>query len=99
MTLIEERGDHVATSATFAEVDAVLRALARLAAKDDGDDPEAALVLAERVEGTRRKAAAQRDAADQARREAESGTTQARHASKAASQRLDEIVRGAHRDE
>ncbi|WP_040281863.1 chromosome segregation protein SMC [Tessaracoccus massiliensis] len=60
---------------------------------------EAALVLAERVEGTRRKAAAQRDAADQARREAESGTTQARHASKAASQRLDEIVRGAHRDE
>ncbi|MFD0866754.1 AAA family ATPase, partial [Tessaracoccus lubricantis] len=48
---------------------------------------------------TRQRASAQRDAADQARREAESGTTQARHASKAASQRLDEIVRGAHRDE
>ncbi|MDO5677726.1 MAG: chromosome segregation protein SMC [Propionibacteriaceae bacterium] len=60
---------------------------------------EAALILAERVETTRQRAAAQRDAADQARREAESGTTQARHASKAASQRLDEIIRGAHRDE
>ncbi|MHA7860030.1 chromosome segregation protein SMC [Tessaracoccus sp. Y36] len=60
---------------------------------------DAALILAERVEATRQKAAAQRDAADAARREAEAGTTRARHASKAASQRLDEIVRGAHRDE
>ncbi|WP_226997008.1 AAA family ATPase [Tessaracoccus aquimaris] len=60
---------------------------------------EAALVLADRVEGTRQRAAAQRDAAEQARREAESGTTQARHASKAAATRLDEIVRGAHKDE
>ncbi|MBB1510842.1 chromosome segregation protein SMC [Tessaracoccus sp. MC1756] len=60
---------------------------------------DAALILAGRVEATRQKAAAQRDAADAARREAEAGTTRARHASKAASQRLDEIVRGAHRDE
>lgn len=60
---------------------------------------EAALLLADRVETTRQRAAAQRDTAEQARLQAESGTTQARHASKAASSRLDEIVRGAHKDE
>ncbi len=47
----------------------------------------------------RQRATAQRDAADQARREAEAGTTRARHETKAAATRLDEIVRGAHRDE
>ncbi len=60
---------------------------------------EAALVVAERVEAARARASSQRDAADQARREAEAGTTRARHAAKEASGRLDEIVRGAHRDE
>ena len=60
---------------------------------------EAALRLADLVEGARGRSAASRDAADQARRLAEAGTTQARHAAKAAAARLDEIVRGAHRDE
>jgi len=60
---------------------------------------DAALGLAERVEAARGRAAAQRDAADQARRDAEAGTTRARHAAKAAGARLDEMVRGAHRDE
>ena len=60
---------------------------------------EAALVLADRIETVRQRASAQRDAADQSRRDAETGTTQARHAAKAASARLDEIVRGAHKDE
>ena len=60
---------------------------------------EAALVLADRVETTRQQASAARDASDQARRDAEAGTTSARHAAKAAATRLDEIVRGAHRDE
>ena len=60
---------------------------------------EAALRLTEFVEGARRSASTARDAADEARRRAESGTTQARHAAKAAAARLDEIVRGAHRDE
>jgi len=59
----------------------------------------AAQVLAERVDTARRLASAAREAADQARREAESATTRARHTAKAAAARLDEIVRGAHRDE
>ena len=59
----------------------------------------AALRLAELVEGARGRAAASRDEADEARRSAESATTQSRHAAKAAAARLDEIVRGAHRDE
>ncbi|MHA6524489.1 chromosome segregation protein SMC [Tessaracoccus sp. G1721] len=60
---------------------------------------EAALRLAGLVEGARGRAAAARDGADEARRAAEAGTTQSRHAAKAAAARLDEIVRGAHRDE
>ena len=60
---------------------------------------EAATRLAEKVELARQRAAAQRDTADKARREAEAGTTAARHAAKASATRLDEIVRGAHRDE
>lgn len=60
---------------------------------------EAAIILADRVDSAREAASEQRDAADRARREAEAGTTRARHASKAAAARLDEIVRGAHKDE
>ncbi|MBK7821540.1 MAG: chromosome segregation protein SMC [Tessaracoccus sp.] len=60
---------------------------------------EAGLRVADLVELARQRATAQRDAADQARREAEAGTTRARHEAKAAATRLDEIVRGAHRDE
>ncbi|HQD20980.1 MAG TPA: chromosome segregation protein SMC [Arachnia sp.] len=60
---------------------------------------EGALRVADLVEIARQRATAQRDDADQARREAEAGTTRARHETKAAATRLDEIVRGAHRDE
>lgn len=60
---------------------------------------EAALALTVEVERARRRAATSRDSAEASRRQAESGTTQARHAAKAAAARLDEVVRGAHRDE
>ena len=59
----------------------------------------AAAQLAEHVDAARHRATDERDAADTARREAEAGTTAARHRAKAAAARLEEIVRGAHRDE
>lgn len=60
---------------------------------------DAAAHLIEQVESARIEATVQRDAADLARREAEAGTVRARHASKAAAGHLEEIQRGAHRDE
>ncbi|NLE98360.1 MAG: chromosome segregation protein SMC [Propionibacterium sp.] len=60
---------------------------------------DAALELAHHVERSRQQATAERDRAEQDRRDAEAATTRARHASKAAGAHLDEIVRGAHRDE
>ncbi len=60
---------------------------------------DAALILAEKVEGARQRATAQRDVAEQARRDAEAGTNQVRSESRSAAARLDEIVRGEHRDE
>ena len=60
---------------------------------------EAAVVLAEKVETARRRAGEQRDIAEQARRDAESATSRARHDSAELAARLDEIVRGEHRDE
>ncbi len=60
---------------------------------------DAARVVAERVEHARQQATRERDLADEARRAAEAATTSARHASKAASAHLDELVKGAHRDE
>lgn len=60
---------------------------------------EAALQLAERVEKARQLATTERDLADEARREAEAQTTQTRHATKAANAHLDELIRGAHKDE
>ncbi len=60
---------------------------------------EAALQLSEHVERARQQATAERERAEEDRREAETATTSARHASKAATAQLDELVRGAHRDE
>ncbi|WP_296139797.1 chromosome segregation protein SMC [uncultured Tessaracoccus sp.] len=59
----------------------------------------AAQVLAEHVERARQAATEARDRAEQDRREAEAATTRARHATKSATQHLDELVRGAHKDE
>ncbi|RMB59801.1 chromosome segregation protein SMC [Tessaracoccus antarcticus] len=60
---------------------------------------EAAIRLAELVDGVRDLATRNRDAADTARREAEAATVRARHDSRAAAASLEELVRGAHRDE
>ena len=60
---------------------------------------EAALTLSEYVERARQQATAERDRAEEDRREAETATTRARHASRAATASLDELVRGAHKDE
>ncbi|RRD46271.1 chromosome segregation protein SMC [Tessaracoccus sp. OH4464_COT-324] len=55
--------------------------------------------LAELVDAALEQAIADRERADGARRAAEAGTTLARNAVKAAAARLDEMVRGAHREE
>ena len=51
------------------------------------------------VDATMGRAAASRDAAEARRRAAETATVEARQASRAAGQRLEELTRGAHRDE
>lgn len=60
---------------------------------------QAAVVLAEHVETARRRATDERDLAEQDRGQADAALTAARHRTRAAGQRLDELVRGAHRDE
>jgi len=60
---------------------------------------EAALRLSAAVEATMERAAASRESAESRRRAAEAATVAARQASRAAGQRLEELMRGAHRDE
>ncbi len=60
---------------------------------------DAATRLAALVDGVRERATRERDAADASRRQAEAATVRARHDSRAAAAALEEIVRGAHRDE
>ena len=60
---------------------------------------EAATRLAMLVDDVRERATRERENADAARREAEAGTVRARHDSRAAAASLEELVRGAHRDE
>lgn len=60
---------------------------------------EAAQRLAELTATTRERAAVERASAEHARQEAEAATGAARQASRAATTQLDELVRGAHRDE
>ena len=60
---------------------------------------EAAQRLSGMVDATMGRAAASRDAAEARRRAAETATVEARQASRAAGQRLEELTRGAHRDE
>ncbi|MGO1384360.1 MAG: chromosome segregation protein SMC [Arachnia sp.] len=60
---------------------------------------EAATGLATLVDRVRERATREREFADAARREAEAGTVRARHDSRAAAASLEELVRGAHRDE
>lgn len=60
---------------------------------------DAAQRLSGMVDATMGRAAASRDAAEARRRAAETATAEARQASRAAGQRLEELTRGAHRDE
>lgn len=60
---------------------------------------DAAQRLSGMVDATMGQAAASRDAAEARRRAAETATVEARQASRAAGQRLEELTRGAHRDE
>ena len=60
---------------------------------------DAAQRLSGMVDATMGRAAASRDAAEARRRSAEAATVEARQASRAAGQRLEELMRGAHRDE
>ena len=60
---------------------------------------DAATRLAALVDGVRERASREREAADASRRGAEAATVRARHDSRAAAAQLEEIVRGAHRDE
>ncbi len=60
---------------------------------------DAAARLAALVDGVRERATRDRETADAARREAEAATVRARHDSRAAAAALEELVRGAHRDE
>ncbi len=60
---------------------------------------DAAQRLSGMVDATMGRAAASRDAAEARRRSAEAATVGARQASRAAGQRLEELMRGAHRDE
>ena len=60
---------------------------------------DAAQRLSGMVEITMGRATASRDAAEARRRAAETATVEARQASRAAGQRLEELTRGAHRDE
>ncbi|MDO5736049.1 MAG: chromosome segregation protein SMC [Propionibacteriaceae bacterium] len=59
----------------------------------------AATRLALLVDEVRERASREREAADAARRGAEAATVRARHDSRAAAAQLEELVRGAHRDE
>ncbi len=59
----------------------------------------AATKLAELVDAAKQRASDERDRAEQARREAEADVVTKRHAARAAMTRLDELLRGAHRDE
>jgi len=60
---------------------------------------DASLQLARMTDATMGRAAASRDTAEARRRAAEAATVTARQASRAAAQRLEELMRGAHRDE
>ena len=103
------------TRALAGRADALLRAAAterqaraRAQAKAERQRREAdvassvhagAIVLAGHVDDARRRATAEKDAAEERRTAADTALVAARHATKAAGQHLDEIVRGAHRDE
>ncbi|GAB3822534.1 chromosome segregation protein SMC [Tessaracoccus terricola] len=64
-----------------------------------GSVNEAATRLAEHVEVARQQASRERDLAEQNRADAEATVVRVRHEARAATAKLEELVRGAHRDE